>query len=102
MPPSFGFKGPLADDLTAKAEAVKQTDLPTFEPGIADSIAEAGGFPSREAYAPVRRDRSQQEATQALTMRLPQSQLRRFVAYAEREGLSYPKALVRLLDTAAQ
>ena len=71
-----------------------------------DSAAATAGFSSREpsktseAYKRPRRKRREVEQTYALNMRAPESILKRFIARAEKYGLSYPLTVEKLLDAA--
>lgn len=71
-----------------------------------DQAAASHGFVSREAL-PIeqevqgrRRRVAALEPSRHLAMRVPVSQYKRFVAYADRHKLTYHDALARLLDQA--
>ena len=70
-----------------------------------DRMAEMTGFTSREPSTPIvqpyiqpTRTKRKREQTYPFSMRPPVSVLQRFIAYAEKHRLSYPRALEKLLD----
>jgi hypothetical protein len=119
MAEEAGNKFGLLDD-TEEAEAAgpsiadKLASFPVVKPRVGkvdlaavDAAGAAHGFVSREVAAveePVSRRRRAipAEPTRHLAIRLTNSAYNRFVAYADREKLTYHEALVLLLDTCGE
>lgn len=112
----LGIDDPIATPSAPAAPSVATELLSGLRPRIAarpqspliesDENAKKAGFTSREpnsaavvsSYTRPTRQRRKQEQTFPLSMRTPESILRRFIAYAEKHKLSYPLALEKLLD----
>ena len=104
----------LADEVDESPEpSQRKIDLSGFAPvskrtpidvARADAAAATHGFVSREAPSPpVRRRRvASMEPARALAVRMLESEFRRFVAYADREELTYSAAIQKLLDLAGE
>lgn len=109
MSGAFGFGGggqPPGDSsakpkLSEAVSAIRPRPVEaTVDVAGADALAKQHGFASREDMAPISRKRVAAEPSQPFSMRLPRSVLARFARFADAEGVSYPKALVKLLDKA--
>ncbi|MCA0248276.1 MAG: hypothetical protein LCH93_16810 [Proteobacteria bacterium] len=88
-------KPSLADAVSAiRPRAVEGS----VDVASSDAVAKSHGFASREEVGPVSRRRVAAEPSQPFSMRLPRSVLARFARFADAEGLSYPKALAKLLE----
>ena len=111
--------GLLQGDDSESSDASTLTDrLATFPPvrprpsidlADFDAAAAAHGFVSREAALPSeipltgrRRRAVPSEPTRHLAIRLTTTAYHRFVAYADRQRLTYHDALSRLMDAAGE
>jgi hypothetical protein len=94
---------PSIADRLAAFPAVKPRANPADLAAI-DAAGAVHGFVSREVAAVVSRRRRAipAEPTRHLAIRLTSSAYARFVAYADREKLTYHDALVQLMDTAGE
>lgn len=96
MNKDLGFQG-LSRIKPDTAEAKK--DKPAIPDAKIDKIGDRHGFKSREPIQKIVR-RKQAEPTANLNIRPPVEVYNRFVQYAIDNRLSYPEALVELLDKA--
>lgn len=94
-------------------QPTRMLDLSSFAPvskrapidlARVDAAAASHGFVSREAPSPSPRRRrvATLAPARALAVRMLESEFRRFVAYADREELTYSDAIQKLLDLAGE
>lgn len=97
-PPGDGNPKP---SLAAAVSAIRPRPVEAaVDVAGSDELAKQHGFASREDQGRISRKRVAAEPSQPFSMRLPRSVLARFARFADAEGVSYPKALVKLLDKA--
>jgi hypothetical protein len=95
----------IADKLAAFPVVKPRAGL--VDLAAVDAAGAAHGFVSREVAAAIepasrRRRAIPAEPTRHLAIRLTNSAYNRFVAYADREKLTYHEALMLLLDTCGE
>ena len=101
-PDSSEPKAKVSTDLLADFEP-RKVSRPAPDLSESDRAAKAAGFTSREPVSipyerPTRRNRRPPEQSHPLSIRTPDSILRRFIAYADERNMSYSQALESLLN----